>query len=101
MGKDISIAYADAKKYVAGQLDVKIKSYAPEDVLCSDILKTGGDLFTSSWKSRYLALVENQLYYYDSYGEPRPKAVIDLAQAKSVIHPEKILEMVVIDMPDR
>ena len=46
-------------------------------------------------------LVDNQLYYYDSYGEPRPKAVIDLAQAKSVVHPENILEMIVIEMPDR
>jgi hypothetical protein len=101
MGKELKLKKAKSKDFVGGELEVKVKSFSAETSLCSDILKTGGDLKTSAWKPRYLCLVDNQLYYYDSYGEPRPKAVIDLAQAKSVVHPENILEMIVIEMPDR
>ena len=38
--------------------EVKVKSFSAETSLCSDILKTGGDLKTSAWKPRYLVRLD-------------------------------------------
>jgi len=90
-----------AKGCVGGELEVGLKAFAPELYLCGNILKTGGDRYSSSWKSRWVSLIDGRLFYYDSFGDPRPKAVIDLAQATKIVHPDNILEMVNIELPER
>jgi hypothetical protein len=87
MGKDLQIVNTKGKAYIGGELEVSLQAFKEELYLCGNILKTGGDRYSSVWKNRWVSLIDGQLYYYDSFGDPRPKAVIDLGQAKSIVHP--------------
>jgi hypothetical protein len=103
-GKAMGIDCGDANgewKYCGGTLDITLTPFDPTYAMCGEIQKTGGDRYTSVWKSRWILLKDSTLYYYSFYGDPKPKYTIDLTQAKSVEHPDRVLEMVNIEMPDK
>ena len=70
-GKEITIAAGTP----AGTLKLNVEPFSPQFSLCGPIRKTGGDLYSSVWKERWVCLIDHELYYYDCCGETRPKAV--------------------------
>ena len=103
-GKALTLDCGDANgdwKFCGGKIDIELKPFDPTYSMCGEIQKTGGDRYTSVWKSRWLLLTDSTLYYYGFYGDPKPKYTIDLKQAKSVEHPDMVLEMINVEMPDK
>jgi hypothetical protein len=96
--KDIKMAIGEQ---VAGQLSVTITPFYDEYSMCGELCKTGGDRYTSVWKSRWVLLADSKLYYYGTYGDPKPKQILDLKDAKSITHPDDILEHIDVQMPDK
>ena len=52
-------------------------------------------------KHRWALLVDDKLHYYGVFGDPKPKQILDLKLATAVTHPDDILEMVSVQMPDK
>ena len=86
---------------VGGVLTVEIKPFASTYTMCGELCKTGGDRYTSVWKSRWCLLADGQLQYYGAYGDPKPKKILELKDATSITHPDQILEMIDVQMPDK
>jgi hypothetical protein len=97
--KDINIGALE--QAVNGQLSVTITPFYGTYTMCGELCKTGGDPYTSVWKSRWVLLADGKLFYYGTYGDPAPKQILDLKDAKNITHPDNILEMIDIEMPDK